>query len=396
ASGLPVQIAVRGAVSSSGGAVVFAGGTVIIALSALMFAGFPLLATLGWITGISVVMAVLTAITLVPAQLGLLGHRVNALKVPFLGRRPESSGWAALGAWVARRPWRVLAGVLLVLGALAAPALSLKLGMLDDGYAAQGSEPRRAYELMTVGFGPGSTGPLTVVASAPGEVTEAAADRLADRLKEFDGVAHVAEPKVSDSGQAVMIQVIPDYAPSDPRAADLVREIRTVDGGGLDVHVGGEVAALTDAADRLTERTPLVIGVVVLLSALLLLLAFRAPVVAIKAAVMNLVSLGAAFGALAAVFSFGVGSGLVGMDPPVNASYVQTLFFSVPIESYVPLMLFAVLFGLSMDYEVFLLTAVRQSYLKHGDNSRAVAEGLGSTGRVTTSAALIMVAVFTA
>src|SRR5690606_15788651 len=257
-------------------------------------------------------------------------------------------------------------------------------------------EPRRAYELMTVGFGPGSTGPLTVVASAPGEVTEAAADRLADRLKEFDGVAHVAEPKVSDSGQAVMIQVIPDYAPSDPRAADLVREIRTVDGGGLDVHVGGEVAALTDAADRLTERTPLVIGVVVLLSALLLLLAFRAPVVAIKAAVMNLVSLGAAFGALAAVFSFGVGSGLVGMDPPVNASYVQTLFFSVPIESYVPLMLFAVLFGLSMDYEVFLLTAVRQSYLKHGDNSRAVAEGLGSTGRVITSAALIMVAVFTA
>src|SRR5690606_31703323 len=175
ASGLPVQIAVRGAVSSSGGAVVFAGGTVIIALSALMFAGFPLLATLGWITGISVVMAVLTAITLVPAQLGLLGHRVNALKVPFLGRRPESSGWAALGAWVARRPWWVLAGVLLVLGALAAPALSLKLGMLDDGYAAQGSEPRRAYELMTVGFGPGSTGPLTVVASAPGEVTEAAA-----------------------------------------------------------------------------------------------------------------------------------------------------------------------------------------------------------------------------
>ncbi|MFD2354848.1 MMPL family transporter [Nonomuraea ferruginea] len=298
--------------------------------------------------------------------------------------------------WVARRPWRVLVGSVLVLAALAAPALSLKLGTLDDGYGAHGSEPRRAYELMSVGFGPGSTGPLTVVASGRGEVTEAAAERLADRIGDLGGVAHVAEPKLNDAGRAAMIQVIPDYPPSDPRAADLVREIRTFDGDGLEVHVGGEVAALTDAADRLTERTPLVIGVVVLLSALLLLLAFRAPVVAIKAALMNLISLGAAFGALAAVFSFGVGSGLVGMDPPVNASYVQALFFSVPIESYVPLMLFAVLFGLSMDYEVFLLTAVRQAYLKHGDNARAVAEGLGSTGRVITSAALIMVAVFTA
>ncbi|MDA0638124.1 MMPL family transporter [Nonomuraea sp. MCN248] len=396
ASGLPVQQAVRGAVSSSGGAVVFAGGTVVIALTALMFAGFPLLATLGWITGISVVMAVLTSITLVPALLGLLGHRVNALKVPFLGRRAESSGWAALGAWVARRPWRVLISSVIVLAALAAPALSLKLGPIDDGYGAQGSEPRRAYELMTVGFGPGSTGPLTVVAASSGTITEAAADRLADRIGDLDGVAHVAEPKLNDSERAAMIQVISEYPPGDARAADLVREIRTFDGGGLQVHVGGEVAALTDAADRLIERTPLVIGIVVLLSALLLLLAFRAPVVALKAALMNLVSLGAAFGALAAVFSFGVGSGLVGMDPPVNASFVQTLFFSVPIESYVPLMLFAVLFGLSMDYEVFLLTAVRQSYLKHGDNARAVAEGLGSTGRVITSAALIMVAVFTA
>ncbi|MFG1943401.1 MMPL family transporter [Nonomuraea sp. NPDC048826] len=396
ASGMPVQQAVRGAVSSSGGAVVFAGGTVVIALTALMFAGFPLLATLGWITGISVVMAVLTSITLVPAQLGLLGHRVNALKVPFLGRRPESSGWSALGTWVAGRPWTVLIGSVVVLAALAAPALSLKLGPIDDGYGAKGSEPRRAYELMTVGFGPGSTGPLTVVAASSGEITEAAADRLADRIGDLDGVAHVGEPNLNDSARAAMIQVITDYPPSDARAADLVHEIRTFDGDGLEVHVGGEVAALTDAADRLTERTPLVIGVVVLLSALLLLLAFRAPVVAVKAALMNLISLGAAFGALAAVFSFGVGSGLVGMDPPASASFVQTLFFSVPIESYVPLMLFAVLFGLSMDYEVFLLTSVRQAYLKHGDNARSVAEGLGSTGRVITSAALIMVAVFTA
>jgi RND superfamily putative drug exporter len=174
--------------------------------------------------------------------------------------------------------------------------------------------------------------------------------------------------------------------------------VRAIRIPGVRVHVGGEVAGLADAGDRIMGRTPLVVAVVVLLSALLLLLAFRAPLVAIKAAVMNLVSLGTAFGALAVVFSMGLGSRLVGMDPPYSpdGTFVQTLFFSVPIDNYVPLMLFAVLFGLSMDYEVFLLTAVRQAYTRTGDNRAAVAEGLGTTGRVITSAALIMVAVFTA
>ncbi|MEW9547733.1 MMPL family transporter [Nonomuraea sp. NPDC050783] len=400
AQGVPVAESVRRTVAGSGGAVVFAGGTVIIALSALLLAGFPLLATLGWVTGISVVAAVLTSITLVPALLGLLGHRVNALKVPGLGRGGAAgSGWAGLGSWVARRPWRVLLASALVLGALAAPALALKLGPLDEGYGTQGSDSRRAYELMATAFGPGSNGPLIVVAELPEQV-EDAKDPLVERLKsaiaDVEGVAHVSDPKVNDSGRSVLVQAIPEYAPSDSRTVDVVHEVRRIAIPGVDVHVGGKVAGLTDSGDRMAERTPLVIGVVVLLSALLLLLAFRAPVVAIKAAVMNLVSLGAAFGALALVFSIGLGSGLVGMDPPVSSSYLQTVFFTVPIESYVPLMLFAVLFGLSMDYEVFLLTAVRQSYARHGRNARAVAEGLGSTGRVITSAALIMVAVFVA
>ncbi|MEV0384266.1 MMPL family transporter [Nonomuraea sp. NPDC050643] len=400
ADGVPVVESVRRTVAGSGGAVVFAGGTVIIALSALLLAGFPLLATLGWVTGISVVAAVVTSITLVPALLGLLGHRVNALKVPLpRGGGAAGSGWAGLGSWVARRPWRVLLASAVVLGALAAPALALKLGALDEGYGAQGSEPRRAYELMATGFGPGSNGPLIVVAELPSKVTDAKdpiVDNLVREVKDVGGVAHVADPKVNTSGRSVLLQVIPEYAPSDERAPGVVHDVRAISIPGVQVHVGGKVAGLTDAGDRMAERTPLVIGVVVLLSALLLLLAFRAPVVAIKAAVMNLVSLGAAFGALAMVFSIGLGSGLVGMDPPVSSSYVTELFFSVPIESYVPLMLFAVLFGLSMDYEVFLLTAVRQSYLRHGRNARAVAEGLGSTGRVITSAALIMVAVFVA
>ena len=250
-SGLPVQEAVRRAVASSGGAVVFAGGTVIIALSALMLAGFPLLRTLGWITGISVVSAVLTAITLVPAQLGLLGHRVNALKVPFLGRRPEDSGWGKLGAWVARRPWGMLLAGVLVLAAFAAPAAQLELGALDEGYGERGSESRRAYELIATGFGPGSNGVLTVVASVPVNVTDAddpVVERLSQQIEDVEGVAHVSPAEVGESGRVILIQAIPDYAPSDARATEVVREIRRLDTGATRVHVGGEVAGLTDAA----------------------------------------------------------------------------------------------------------------------------------------------------
>ncbi|MFI7045806.1 MMPL family transporter [Streptosporangium sandarakinum] len=406
ASGVPVHEAVRRVVASSGGAVVFAGGTVIIALSALMLAGFPMLQTLGWITGISVVCAVVTAVTLVPALLGLLGHRVNALRLPFAGGRKGghgASGWSALGTWVARRPWRGLALSVAILGALTAPALGLKLGTLDDGYADKGTDARRAYELLEAGFGPGFNGPLIVVASLDTKVPDpesepAVLKELKRKVTAVDGVAHVADPVLNDAGTAVLVQAIPDYGPGDPRALDVVEGVRAIRLDGAELHVGGQVAGMADANARMAERTPIVMAVVVALSAVLLLLAFRSPVVAIKAAVMNLVSLGAAFGALSLVFSFGLGSALVGMDPPVGVddSFLTAVFFTVPIDSYIPLMLFAVLFGLSMDYEVFLLTAVRQAYLRHGDNRRAVAEGLGSTGRVITSAALIMVAVFVA
>ncbi|GAA2909073.1 MMPL family transporter [Streptosporangium fragile] len=406
ADGVPVHEAVRRVVGSSGGAVVFAGGTVVIALSALMLAGFPLLRTLGWITGISVVCAVLTSVTLVPALFGMLGHRINALRLPFMGRRGShgaSSGWASLGDWVAKRPWGVLALSVAVLAALTAPALALKLGPLDDGYADRGTDQRRSYELLQAGFGPGMNGPLVVVADLETKIvdrepTPAVLQNLKDRVAAVDGMAHVADPILNDAGTAAMVRAVSDYSPSDPRALEVVEDVRAIRIEGATVHVGGEVAGMADASARIAERTPLVVGVVVLLSALLLLLAFRSPVVALKAALMNLVSLGAAFGALSLVFSMGLGSGLVGMDTPVDVdgSYLTTLFFSVPIDSYIPLMLFAVLFGLSMDYEVFLLTAVRQAYLRHGDNRRAVAQGLGSTGRVITSAALIMVAVFVA
>ncbi|WP_449065474.1 MMPL family transporter [Planomonospora algeriensis] len=404
--GLAVHDAVRRTAAGSGGAVVFAGGTVIIALSALLLGGFPMLQTLGWITGISVVCAVLTSVTLVPALLGLLGHRIDALRLPLAGRRRPadgSSGWAGLGRWVSpaalgrARAQRRGAGRAHRAGPRA------QAGPARRRLRRPGTDARRSYELMQAGFGPGINGPLIVVA----ELDEPVADRepapavlrtLKERVGAVEGVAHAGEPVLNSAGTAVMLHAVPDFAPSDPRALDVVEAVRGLRIEGASVHVGGEVAGMADASARIAERTPVVVGVVVLLSALLLLLAFRSPVVAIKAALMNLVSLGAAFGALSLVFSLGLGSGLVGMDPPVSIdmSYLTTLFFSVPIDGYIPLMLFAVLFGLSMDYEVFLLTAVRQAYLRHGDNRRAVAEGLGSTGRVITSAALIMVAVFVA
>lgn len=392
AEGVQAREAVRLTTASSGGAVVFAGGTVIIALSALVLGGFPLLRTLGWITGLSVVFAVLTSITFVPALLSVVGPRINALRVP-LPRAGGSAGggWGGLALRVARRPWRVLAGSVLALALLAAPALALKLGPLDNGYADQGTSARRAYELIRTGFGPGANGPLLVVAEGARET-----GRVRRAIEAVPGVVRVLPGKVNERRDSVLLQAVPAYAPGDPRVREVVRAVRAVDLPGVRVHVGGEAAALADAGERIAARTPLVIGVVVLLSALLLLLAFRAPLVAVKAALMNLVSLGAAFGALALVFSLGLGSRLVGLDPPATGSMLVEYLFAVPIDSYVPLMLFAVLFGLSMDYEVFLLTAVRQAYLRHGDNRRAVAEGLGSTGRVITSAALIMVAVFVA
>jgi len=441
ADGVPIRESIARTTAGSGGAVLFAGGTVVISLSALFLAGFPLLRTLGMLTGISVVCAVLTSLTLVPALLGLLGHRINALRIPIVGPRRTgrdgpATGWAALGDWVAGRPWRVLIAATAVLAALTAPMLGLKLGALDDGHAGEGTTARRAYELMSAGFGPGAVAPLVVTAELDrpvetasrdaedsdgeksagksdeksggksgerddekdGKVTDPVVRELRDRIEDVDGVLHVTDPKISSDGTVAMINVVSRYAPSDDRAVDVVERIRAVRVPGATVHVGGEVAALADAGQRITSRTPLVIAVVVLLSAFLLLLAFRAPLVAIKAALMNLVSLGAAFGALALVFSYGLGSRLVGMDPPpsTDASPVEVLFFTVPIDDYVPVMLFAVLFGLSMDYEVFLLTSVRQAYLRSGDNRAAVAEGLGATGRVITSAALIMVAVFVA
>ncbi|MBB5867275.1 RND superfamily putative drug exporter [Allocatelliglobosispora scoriae] len=386
AKGLDTRAAITATVATSGAAVVFAGGTVVVALSGLAISGVPILTTLGWTAGLVVLFAVLAATTLLPAILVLLGPRLNAL--PVLRRRevdPDRSGWGRLADRVTRRPlpWAIATGALLLL--LAAPTASLHLGQTDASDQPPGSAARTGYELLTEGFGPGSTSPITVVAELDSPATGPQDPRLADlsrSIRATAGVASVEPARLSADGSVVAVRLEPTTAGSDPQTLHTIDTLLHTPVPGMTVHVAGQTAARGALSDMVAERMPYVIAVVVLLSALLLLVAFRAPVLALKAALMNLLSVGAAYGALTAVFAWGWGIGLVGLDGPI------------PVESYVPMILFALLFGLSMDYEVILLTAVQESWHATGDNRRSVRDGLAGTGKVITSAALIMVCVF--
>ncbi|GAB7045555.1 MMPL family transporter [Catenuloplanes indicus] len=384
ARGRDVRDAITETVASSGSAIVFAGGTVVVALCGLGVAGIPILATLGWTAGLVVVVAVASATTLLPALLTLLGTRVDALPVR-RARAGRESGWGRLAGRVIRRPWRYALTSGLLLLALAAPAAAMTLGQTDAGDKPVSSAERAGYDAMAAAFGPGINGPLTVVAelspaaTGPGDPRLAA---LAGAVAGVPGVARANPPRLAPDGQVASVRVIPDTAPSDPATLDTAGRLAALDVAGVSVSVTGQTAIRGELAGRVADRMPLVIVVVVLLSGLLVLVAFRAPVVAAKAALMNLLSVAAAYGALTAVFQWGWGAALIGLDGPV------------PIEAYVPMMLFALLFGLSMDYEVFLLTAVREHWDRTGDNRRAVRDGLAETGVVITSAALIMVCVF--
>ncbi|TDC64335.1 MMPL family transporter [Micromonospora sp. KC207] len=385
ATGTPADEALGTAMGTAGAAVVFAGGTVVIALGGLAVAGVPILGTLGWTAGLVVVVAVLGAVTLLPALLAVLGPRIDAMRLRLRRAGDGGTGWARQAERVTRRPWRWALLAAALLAALAAPAATLSLGQLDAGDDPPGSATRTSFDLLAEGFGPGVNGPLAVVAAVDPPAAGTADPRLTELARELaatPGVASVAPVRLTDGGRVATASVQPDTGPSDPATAALVTDLRDVRVDGVRVHVGGATATRVDLAERVRERMPWVIAVVVGLSTVLLYVAFRAPVLAVKAAVMNLVSIGAAYGVLTAVFSWGWGVELTGLSGPV------------PVESYVPMMLFALLFGLSMDYEVFLLSAVQEAWWATGDNRVAVREGLAGTGRVITSAALIMVTVF--
>jgi len=471
-SGMATDESIARATATSGGAVVFAGTTVIVALLSLAVVDIPLVTTLGYTAALVVAVAVVAAVTLLPALLGLLGPRIDALALPFK-RGPQDDdhphGWERWARFVARRPLPSALVAVVILVALALPALDLYFGQQDNGALPTSTEARRAYDGMTTGFGVGANGPLLVavdLSSRPATADQSQLDAidkqesdqkdqaqqkaddqekqiaagleaqgvppasaqsqaeaqvkpqldaqtkqieqqaddqrqkadqpatdprlqgLRDDLAKTAGVASVTQPLVNDSGSAAVMTATPKSAPSDRATEQLVRRLRddtipaATKGQGMAADVGGTTAGYVDLADEISGRIVLTIGVVVALSFVLLLLAFRSIVIPLTAGMMNLISIGAAFGVVTAVFEKGWGASLVGLDG------------EVPIVSFVPLMMFAILFGLSMDYEVFLMTHIKEAWERTHDNTRAVIEGVAHTGRVITSAALIMVSVF--
>jgi RND superfamily putative drug exporter len=373
--------------------VLFAGTTVVIAICGLAVSGIPYVAVLGFAAAIVVAVMMIAAVTLLPALLGLLGRRIDK---GHIGRRhrkdPAPSdgkphGWARWATTVASHPWPFAVAVVAVLLTLAAPFLSIRYGETDDGTAPESSTQRKAFDLVQDAFGPGANGPLLVVVTYPkGESVPTA---LTTGLKGASGVVSVAPAEANKAGDTAIVAVEPTSAPDAQATTDLVEELREsvipkalAGTTGVKAYVGGITASYIDLGARISERLPYFIGAVVLLSFLLLMLVFRSVVIPATAAVMNLLSVGAAYGVVVAVFQWGWLKGLFGLES------------TVPIVSFVPMMMFAILFGLSMDYQVFLLTRVREEYDNSGDTRTAVVRGVSATARVITSAALIMITVF--
>jgi RND superfamily putative drug exporter len=378
--GADVRDALVEAVSTAGRSVIVAGGTVVISLLGLLFMGVSFLYGVAISASLAVLIVVLASITLLPAMLAIAGRRVDRLHIPGLGRSLRTCGDTLASRWsrvVQRRAGIAAAAGATVLILLTLPVLGLRYGFPDEGNDPDGSSTRAAYELVSRGFGPGSTGPL-LVASEQTSGLEA----LAGRMRSEEGVSFVTPIRTSPDGQAAVFSVMPTTSPQDEATADLVDRLRNVAGEG--VYVGGLTAAFVDQSDYVSSRIPVFIAGVVLLSFVLLLFAFRAPLIALKAGVMNLFSVGAAYGVVALAAEGGWFGSLLGVDT------------DTPVPPFIPVMMFAVLFGLSMDYEVFLLSRIREEYRRTGETSSAVADGLAKTARVITAAAAIMVVVFLA
>ncbi|MGY1772659.1 MMPL family transporter [Blastococcus sp. SYSU D00813] len=384
-AGTPVVEAVALAQHTAGRSVLFAGTTVVIASLGLVLMGMELITGVAVGIAASVLVTMLGAVTLLPALLGIVGPRLQRSRA----RRGSDGSGVGAQRWartVQRRPvvWVTAAlGVLLV---LAVPVLDLRLGFSDAGTAPEGSSAREAYDLVAEGFGPGVNGPFVVAVRA--DDAGAVAAGVADAVAADPGVASVSPPTVADDGRTAVLQVVPASAPRDEATTDLVHRLRddvvpaAVSGADAEVAIGGAQPAAVDFADYTASRLPLFLGVVLLLSFLLLTVVFRGLLVALKAVVVNVLSIGAAFGALVAVFQWGWATDLLGIEGVG------------PVEAWVPMMLIAIVFGLSMDYEVFLLSRIREEYDRTGDNASAVATGLARTARVITAAAAIMVCVF--
>jgi RND superfamily putative drug exporter len=376
----PVRAAGR-ATATAGRSILVAGATVLVSLSGLLFVGFTSFYSYGYTTAIVLAAVVLTAITLVPALCAAAGDRLTGRRRP--PREPAVPRPALTARWarrVGRRPLPWAFGALIVMLLLGAPALAMRTWPQDAGSEPQSNTVRRAYDLIASEYGPGAYAPLLVTVDLR-VVPTGDLPALVEDIRETNGVDRVSQPVIAPDRSAAVVTVQTGFAPSDERSGQLIAELRSrVLPGGAEVT--GVTAVFADIADRLSQRLWVVVGVVVGLSLLLLIVVFRSILVPLKAAAVNLLSVAAAYGVLTAVFQWGWGSSLLGIDQPV------------PVSTWVPILLFTALFGLSMDYEVFLLSRIREYWLADGDAGASVVRGLAATGRVITSAALIMVVVF--
>ncbi|MEU2115957.1 MMPL family transporter [Streptomyces sp. NPDC016459] len=394
--GLSVAEAAETAVATTGRAVVFAGATVCIALLGMLILRLGFLNGVAIAASLTVVLTVAASITLLPALLSFIGARALSRRerrtLAVHGPQPElPTGFAARwSAFVERHPKLLGLVAVVVMGVLALPTLSLHLGTSDQGNNPATATTRKAYDLIADGFGPGVNGPLTLVAGLDGADDRVALDQLPAALAATRGVASVSPVSYNSSGDTAVLTVVPDSSPQSRATSELVDRLRTdvlpkaEAGSSLDVHVGGLTASYDDFAEIIVGKLPLFVGVVIALGCLLLLLAFRSIGIPLKAAAMNVAAVAAAFGVVVAIFQWGWGSELLGLGS------------AGPIEPFLPVIMVSVLFGLSMDYQVFLVSRMYEEWLETGDNRRAVRVGLAETSRVINSAAVIMISVFLA
>ncbi len=390
--GLEPRDAAIAGIDTAGRAVLFAGLTVIIALMGMLLLGLSFLYGVAMAAAFAVLMTMIAALTLLPALLTIAGRRVDRLRIPFLGERrastAEDTRWFRWSREIQRRPVlsAALSGGLLLL--LCVPTLSLRLGSNDAGTDPAGTTTREAYDLLADGFGPGFNGPFQIVAALPATGKDAALTGLRRELEGEEGVAATTPVALNPAGNTGVFQLYPTTSPQSEATTELLDHIRDEvippleQRTGAQVHVGGITAIFEDFGTAIAEKLPLFIGVVVLLSALLLMTVFRSVLVPLKAICMNLLSIGAAFGLIVAVFQWGWGASLIGVDS------------TGPIISFFPIFLFAIIFGLSMDYEVFLMSRIHEEWERKHDAMLAVTRGLALTGRVITAAAAIMCTVF--
>jgi RND superfamily putative drug exporter len=396
AAGESVPDSAAAAGRTAGVSVLAAGAIVAVAISGLLAVGIPFVGRMGLASAVVVAGVAVGAVTLLPALMGAFAKRLRPRRAAGLG---PSAAFARWDERVTRRPWIALVAGIAALAVLAAPFTDLRLGQPDDGNDQADTTTRVAYDELAEGFGPGFNGTLTLAAALPGDGggsnsgaagrdSSAALAQLTDRIQRTDGVAAVSEPTVSPGGDAATITVTPTTAPQDERTSQLVEELRgevipaATAGSGVAVHVGGNTAIQDDMADKIADRLPLFIAAVVGLSILFLMAVFRSVWVPVVSAAFNLLSIAAAYGVVVAIFQWQWGSSLLGIDG------------EVPIVSFIPLLMFAILFGLSMDYNVFLVSRIREEYMKGARPRESVVRGLARVSRLILAAGAIMTAVF--